>query len=438
MYSPCAYKQSEVQSEGDTRGCGMYHIYPDESVDLSQLRICTEKILPSDEKHINSLKMNSISIQHYEKLRAAFLKGKMWTNGSVITIGFMEQPPNNILIRKYPLMLIDKNGNIVTHDPLQIEIINSYSNFNHSNIIGMIKRIVLERIQPNVNLQFKFVENPRNANIRIGFDTRSGAWSYLGTDSLGISSYYNTMNLGWFDVPTVIHEFGHVLGMVHEHQSPFGKPIQWNLRVLYKWASETQNWDVEETNQQIVNKYSVTQLNGSEFDPKSIMLYFFENYLTIDNSGTSMNTRLSPYDVVYMNYIYKGSKISPEEFYKNTYGESIPLSTYPIGMLPLVQTYPPTTYPPTTYPPTTYKPTTYPPTTYKPTTYPPTTYPPTTYPPTTYKPTTEQPKIPITIRPEVLVNTGDNPTQETVQKINYNYLWLLLLVPLLILLITIV
>ena len=28
------------------------------------------------------------------------------------------------------------------------------------------------------------------------------------------------MNFSWFDVPTVLHEFGHALGLVHEHFQP--------------------------------------------------------------------------------------------------------------------------------------------------------------------------------------------------------------------------
>lgn len=36
------------------------------------------------------------------------------------------------------------------------------------------------------------------------------------------------MNFGWVDVPTVIHEMGHMLGMIHEHQNPKGQNIDWN------------------------------------------------------------------------------------------------------------------------------------------------------------------------------------------------------------------
>ena len=36
------------------------------------------------------------------------------------------------------------------------------------------------------------------------------------------------MNLGFVDRPTVLHEFGHALGLIHEHQSPFKGGFEWN------------------------------------------------------------------------------------------------------------------------------------------------------------------------------------------------------------------
>ena len=36
------------------------------------------------------------------------------------------------------------------------------------------------------------------------------------------------MNLGFIDRPTVMHEFGHALGLIHEHQSPFKGMFEWN------------------------------------------------------------------------------------------------------------------------------------------------------------------------------------------------------------------
>ena len=61
---------------------------------------------------------------------------------------------------------------------------------------------------------------------------------------------------------------------------------------------------------QIINKYKKDQINGSEYDPLSIMLYFFPKIL-VNNAegdccgqGTQQNYQFSPYDVLFLNKIY--------------------------------------------------------------------------------------------------------------------------------------
>ena len=33
---------------------------------------------------------------------------------------------------------------------------------------------------------------------------------------------------------TIIHEFGHALGMIHEHQNPLNNSLQWNTDKVYQ------------------------------------------------------------------------------------------------------------------------------------------------------------------------------------------------------------
>ena len=79
------------------------------------------------------------------------------------------------------------------------------------------------------NITFRKVDN-QNALIRITFNPRAGSYSAMGTDCkdnwfIGKA----TMNLGWIkegaqnadeNRGTILHEFGHALGLDHEHQSP--------------------------------------------------------------------------------------------------------------------------------------------------------------------------------------------------------------------------
>lgn len=282
------------------------------------LKICIEKTSQDDIEHIKRLKSVSKTDQHFTKLSAAFYTAKLWPNNSTITVGFLEQPDN---IHRTSLIELeahrDENRNSFKIDPLQYEI-------NNIDIISAIKKIVIERIIPITNLKFVFIENPSTAQIRISFDSGQGAWALLGTDCLTKTDPKDaTMNLGWFDVPTTIHEFGHVIGLIHEHQNPKGNLIQWDENAVYSWAEQTQGWDHDTTFHNIIEKYASEQINGSEFDPNSIMLYFFPASLTKNNQGTHENLRLSPYDVQYINSVYPNSPESPQKFYQDIYNEHI-------------------------------------------------------------------------------------------------------------------
>lgn len=110
----------------------------------------------------------------------------------------------------------------------------------------------------------------------------------------------------------------------HEHQNPRGKPIQWNDQVVYKWAAETQGWDRETTKHNILEHYDITQINGSNFDPLSIMLYFFPPELTTNGQGTKQNLRLSGEDVLWINKNYaNGAPQTAEQFYQKVYNISL-------------------------------------------------------------------------------------------------------------------
>jgi hypothetical protein len=58
----------------------------------------------------------------------------------------------------------------------------------------------------------------------------------------------------------------------------------------------TQGWDSQQVNDQVIQKYKRNQINGSNFDPDSIMLYFYPADLTENNVGTTQNRVLSETD----------------------------------------------------------------------------------------------------------------------------------------------
>ena len=87
----------------------------------------------------------------------------------------------------------------------------------------------------NTPISVSLFDNADDAEIRISF-LQPGSWSYIGVDALLILPDQPTMNFGWFTADTsdeeyhrvVLHEFGHALGCIHEHQNPGQGGIPWN------------------------------------------------------------------------------------------------------------------------------------------------------------------------------------------------------------------
>lgn len=145
------------------------------------------------------------------------------------------------------------------------------------------------------NLKFVF-DDAVDADIRITFDPDDGAWSYVGTDCRSIPANQATMNLGFEDGGTAAHEFGHAIGLAHEHQNPAGG-IRWNEPVVLQALSGSPNfWNEATIRHNVLRKYAADQINGTAFDPKSIMLYFFPASWTLNGIGTEANDVLSDVD----------------------------------------------------------------------------------------------------------------------------------------------
>lgn len=164
------------------------------------------------------------------------------------------------------------------------------------------------------NLRFKFVTSGA-AQIRISFAADPGSWSALGTDAL-IDRFFPrfapTMNYGWLEDDTpdveytrvVVHEFGHAIGAIHEHQSP-GATLNWNKPEVFRVFSGPPNfWSKADIQHNILDRYSKLQTQFSRFDPKSIMLYGFPGSLFKDGQGTDSNVKLSTTDKSFIRKMY--------------------------------------------------------------------------------------------------------------------------------------
>lgn len=163
------------------------------------------------------------------------------------------------------------------------------------------------------NIDFNFAAGAA-AEIRISF-REVGSWSALGTDCLATQSFPKnkpTMNYGWLKDDTaeeewrrvVLHEFGHALGAIHEHQNPSGG-IKWNLAEVYRvFSGPPNNWDKAKIDFNIVQKYSMSQLNATKYDRKSIMLYAFPGNLIEGGAPTPNNNNISTADKKFIAEMY--------------------------------------------------------------------------------------------------------------------------------------
>jgi serralysin len=178
-------------------------------------------------------------------------------------------------------------------------------------------KIVKERIQEHAqewmkyaNIALDFTTRRKQTDIRIAFDKNDGSWSYVGTENLTIPADEPTMNYGWLEAKspdeeyhrTVLHEFGHALGCIHEHSNPVGA-IPWDKQKAYKFY-EAKGWSKEEVDDQVFAKYDRDLVRASKVDKKSIMMYPIPNTITRGDFEVGWNDKLSEGDKKFIGKMY--------------------------------------------------------------------------------------------------------------------------------------
>ena len=172
-----------------------------------------------------------------------------------------------------------------------------------------VKAVAEQWIQPGrARMFFDFRPGGTNTHIRISF-AQQGSWSVLGTTCQQVAAGQPTMNFGWLTPASsdaelervVLHEFGHALGLVHEHQLP-ANGIQWNKPAVY--ADLEPKWSREKIDHNLFKTIDPAEAAMTTLDPRSIMLYPIKKSWTLDGFSSGLNTTLSPIDIAFISTMY--------------------------------------------------------------------------------------------------------------------------------------
>jgi serralysin len=148
------------------------------------------------------------------------------------------------------------------------------------------------------------------SDIRISF-VDSGHWSRVGTDAKSAPASSATMNLQITNATpdgevsrVTLHEFGHALGLMHEHRQP-GNAIHWNKVVVAKWyAKPPNNWSESMIEEQVFKPYNSATTVSNGYHPDSIMHYPILPGWTTDGFTVGWNRALVSSDKEFIRQCY--------------------------------------------------------------------------------------------------------------------------------------
>lgn len=169
-----------------------------------------------------------------------------------------------------------------------------------------------DKLSQYANIRFQWGVQAAESDLRIAYAKNEGAYSYIGTDNLGIPKNRKTLNLGWVDEAVVLHELCHALGAIHEHQHPESN-IPWNKEACYRYfGGPPNNWDRQTVESNLFGAYSKESTQYSSYDRTSIMHYAIDAKLLTDPSrAVGWNGVLSTLDMEYLSRLYPKSVTPP-------------------------------------------------------------------------------------------------------------------------------
>lgn len=164
------------------------------------------------------------------------------------------------------------------------------------------------------DLEFYIPFDNSTADIRISFEENSGHWSYIGREAEHHSLKGKpTINFDPTDLKRkdessrmgiFLHEIGHAIGLIHEHQKE-NSPIVWNNKKVYDDCKNWYGWDSNMVDHNIFNSYNSNELFYSkEFDVNSVMIYAIPSGWSTNYLINNTNNTLSEIDKSFVKAFY--------------------------------------------------------------------------------------------------------------------------------------
>jgi hypothetical protein len=178
--------------------------------------------------------------------------------------------------------------------------------------IAQVKQYCVEWSK-HANIDFVFPSSGSSTyDLRVSFSPGGGAWSYIGTDAKSIRQSSPTMNLGWVGRDVILHEFGHALGLFHEHQNPKGG-ICWNEQnVIRELSGPPNNWDEATIRNNVLAKFKDTDVIATNWDKLSIMHYQIPASWVCNGVAIPGGKVLSDIDKEFIKTVYPGRQTIEE------------------------------------------------------------------------------------------------------------------------------
>ena len=163
-----------------------------------------------------------------------------------------------------------------------------------------------------VRLTLRHVQEGERADLRVAFEAQGGSWSYVGTDCLTVQPTQPTMNLGWAtsDTPevdfssVVLHEFGHALGLLHEHVHPEAR-IQWDeAAVRADLGGEPNYWDKDTIDRNVFAQFDPSVMIVHNFNESSVMMYPIAEQWTVNKKSYMPSWKLNEVDKATIRGLY--------------------------------------------------------------------------------------------------------------------------------------